>query len=120
MSDISRRGFLAYGVGTGAGLVVLGKTGTREGPISASSPLAAALASPALTKFTETLPIPPAIDLTSGGSTSLAMAPGSHQFHASLGAAATFGYGGAGYLGPTLLVRQGKPVSITFPNNLGT
>jgi FtsP/CotA-like multicopper oxidase with cupredoxin domain len=87
--------------------------------ISARSPLAAAQASPALTKFTETLPIPGAINLTGGGSPSLALAPGSHTFHAQLGAAATFGYGGASYLGPTLLVKQGQPVSITFSNNLG-
>lgn len=119
MSDVNRRQFLTYGLGAGAGLVVLGKAGTRAGPASASSPLAAALVSPALTKFTETLPIPGAIDLTGGGSQSLAMAPGSHQFHASLGAAATFGYGGASYLGPTLEVMQGVPVSIMFSNNLG-
>ena len=44
----------------------------------------AAAASPALTKFTETLPIPGAINLTGGGSQSLALASaGSHQFHAS-------------------------------------
>jgi spore coat protein A len=119
MSDVTRRRFLTYGLGAGASLVVLRKVGTHAGLISARSPLAAAQASPPLTKFTETLPVPPAIDLTGGGSPSLAMAPGSHQFHAQLGAAATFGYGGAEYLGPTLLVKHGQPVSITFPNNLG-
>lgn len=119
MSDVNRRRFLVYGLGAGASVVVLGRAGTRGSVISARSPLAAAQVSPALTKFTETLPIPGAIDLTGGGSPTLAMAPGSHQFHAQLGAAATFGYGGASYLGPTLLVKQGVPVSITFPNNLG-
>ncbi len=120
MSDVTRRRFLTYGLGAGASLVVLRKAGTRAGLISARSPLAAAQASPPLTKFTEQLPIPPAMDLTGGGSPSLAMAShSSHQFHAQLGAAATFGYDGADYLGPTLLVRQGQPVSITFPNNLG-
>jgi spore coat protein A, manganese oxidase len=120
MSEVTRRRFLAYGLGAGASLVVLRKVGTRAGLISARSPLAAAQASPALTKFTEQLPIPPAMDLTGGGSPSLAMAShSSHKFHFQLGAAATFGYDGADYLGPTLLVRQGQPVSITFPNNLG-
>lgn len=119
MPDLTRRRFLVYGLGAGASVVVLGKTGARGSVISARSPLAAAQASPVLTKFTETLPIPGAMNLTGGGSPTLAMAPGSHQFHAALGAAATFGYGGAEYLGPTLLVRQGQPVSITFPNNLG-
>jgi spore coat protein A, manganese oxidase len=119
MSDVNRRRFLVYGLGAGASVVVLGRAGARGSVISARSPLAAALASPALTKFTETLPIPGAINLTGGGSPTLAMAPGSHQFHAQLGAAATFGYGGASYLGPTLLVKQGVPVDITFPNNLG-
>lgn len=100
--------------------MVLGKAGTRAGPTSASSPLAAAQASPTLTKFTETLPIPGAMNLTGGGSLSLTMASSSsHHFHSQLGTAATFGYGDADYLGPTLLVRQGQPVSITFPNNLG-
>ena len=76
--------------------------------------------SPALTKFVDQLPVPPMVDLTGGGSRSLAMAPGSHRFHAELGPAATFGYGGASYLGPTLQVRRGVPVSLTFPNRLGT
>ena len=75
--------------------------------------------SPPLTKFVDQLPVPPMIDLTGGGSGSLAMAPGSHRFHAQLGQAATFGYGGASYLGPTLQVRRGVPVSLTFPNRLG-
>jgi FtsP/CotA-like multicopper oxidase with cupredoxin domain len=47
------------------------------------------------------------------------MAPGLHQFHAQLGSADTFGYGGASYLGPTLQVRKGVAVDITFPNSLG-
>lgn len=120
MSDVTRRRFLVYGLGAGAGVVVLGRAEARGSVISARSPLAAAQASPALTQFTEQLPIPGAIDLTgSVNSASLALAPGSHTFHAQLGAAATFGYGGASYLGPTLLVKQGVPVSITFPNNLG-
>ena len=119
MSDVTRRRFLVYGLGAGAGVVVLGRAEARGSVISALSPLAAAQASPALTKFTEQLPIPGAMDLTGGGSASLALAPGSQTFHAQLGAAATFGYGGASYLGPTLLVKQGVPVSIKFSNNLG-
>jgi len=70
--------------------------------------------------FTEQLPVPGTIILTGGGSQSLAMAPGSYSFHSLLGNASTFGYGGAPYLGPTLQVKQGVPVSITFTNSLGT
>jgi FtsP/CotA-like multicopper oxidase with cupredoxin domain len=115
--EISRRHLLGVGAAVGVGLLLPPLRGGSV--ISARSPLAAAQASPALTKFTETLPIPGAIDLTGGGSASLALAPGSHTFHGQLGAAATFGYGGASYLGPTLLVKQGQSVSITFLNNLG-
>jgi hypothetical protein len=51
--------------------------------ISARSPLAAALLSPVLTKFTEQLPVPGAIDLTGGGSPTLAMAPGRLEVRAT-------------------------------------
>lgn len=73
-----------------------------------------------LSKFTEQVPIPSVIDLTGGGSFNLAMEGSTHQFHASLPAAPTFGYGGASYLGPTFNVRRGKSISITASNDLGS
>lgn len=105
----TRRDVLELGAAVGIGLAVPWLwTGRRAG----AAPLPQA-------KFIDQLPIPPTIDLTGGGSRSLSMAVGSHHFHAQLGSATTFGYGGASYLGPTLQVRQNIPVSITFPNSLG-
>ena len=73
----------------------------------------------ALSKFTETLPIPPKLNMTGGGSLSLGMGPGMHQFHASLPATPTWGYGGAAYLGPTIEARRGVPITVNASNNLG-
>jgi FtsP/CotA-like multicopper oxidase with cupredoxin domain len=107
---LTRRQLLERGAAGGAGLVLL-----RMAPAAARPPGGI---SPRLRKFVDPLPVPPVIDMTSGGSRSLAMAPGTHRFHADLGPAATFGYGGASYLGPTLQVRRDVPVSLTFPNAL--
>ncbi len=72
-------------------------------------------ASPQITKFTEPLPT-----LYAGSSpSSLAIAPGLHSFHSSLGAGTTWGYGGLPILGPTIEVMRGTPLQITAVNNLG-
>jgi FtsP/CotA-like multicopper oxidase with cupredoxin domain len=47
------------------------------------------------------------------------MASSSHSFHSSLGAGPSWGYGGYDYLGPTIEVTRGTPVSINVVNNLG-
>ena len=72
-----------------------------------------------LTKFTEQLPIPPRLDMTGGGSLGLAMSAGVHQFHSQLPPTQTWGYGGAAYLGPTLEVRRGIPITVNAMNTLG-
>jgi FtsP/CotA-like multicopper oxidase with cupredoxin domain len=73
-----------------------------------------------LSKFTEQLPIPPAIDATGGGAFNLPMAPSMHRFHADLPLTPTWGYGGATYLGPTIEAKRYKPITIAAPNQLGT
>ena len=73
----------------------------------------------ALSKFTEQLPIPPKLDRTAGGIVELGMAPGFHQFHTDLPPAQTWGYGGAAYLGPTIEVRRGIPITVNATNSLG-
>jgi spore coat protein A len=108
---LTRRQLLERGAVGGAGLMLARTALTAAAPPAGISP--------ALTKFLDQLPVPPLIDLTGGGLRTLAMAPARHRFHAELGPAATFGYGGASYLGPTLQVRRGVPVSLTVPNRLG-
>jgi spore coat protein A len=71
-----------------------------------------------LARYVDALPIPPAIDLTAGGAVTLGMAAGTHQFHRDLPATTAFGYGGAGYLGPTILAKEGRPITVTWENNL--
>ncbi|NMG11853.1 multicopper oxidase domain-containing protein [Brasilonema sp. UFV-L1] len=101
----TRRQLLIASAGLGAGLLI-------PEMLKAKKTIAA---SPTLSKFTESLPI---LAPSSPPST-LAIASGSHSFHSSLQATSTFGYGGFSYLGPTLEVTRGKPVSFTAVNNLG-
>ena len=75
---------------------------------------------PQLTKFTEQLPIPPVLNAAGGGSFELPMAPGVHSFHADLPPATTWGYGGAGYLGPTFEARRGVPFEVMRPVSRAT
>jgi FtsP/CotA-like multicopper oxidase with cupredoxin domain len=72
-----------------------------------------------LSKFTEHLAVPPAVDLRHGGSHRFVMGNGLHRFHRALGLTPTLGYGGSPYLGPTLVTRRGVPVELTFVNELG-
>lgn len=71
-----------------------------------------------LTRYVDALPIPPAIDATAGGVFTLGMAAGTHQFHRDLLPTTAFGYGGAAYLGPTIVARSGVPITVTWQNNL--
>lgn len=104
----SRRQFIQLGMAAGAGIFL---------PLKWTIPLASA-ASPPLTKYIDPLPIPPMIPGT--GLTSLAMAPSAHSFHSNLGSGPTWGYGGATYLGHTIEVTRGTPISFTALNSLGT
>lgn len=80
--------------------------------------------SPALTKYMDLLPIPgqvaPTLNATTGfHELALSMANASYSFHSQLGLAQTLGYGGAPYLGPTIVARRGQPIKMTATNNLG-
>ena len=76
------------------------------------------MAAPGLTRYVDALPIPPAIDATAGGAFTIGMAEGAHQFHRNLLPTTAFGYGGAGYLGPTFVAKTGVPITVTWKNNL--
>lgn len=102
---LSRRHFIAASAGLGAGLLI---------PTMFQSKRTYA-ASPPITKFTELLPTP----FAGSPPSILAIAPSTHSFHSSLGAGATWGYGGASYLGPTIEVTRGVPLKLTVANNVG-
>jgi FtsP/CotA-like multicopper oxidase with cupredoxin domain len=112
---ITRRDFLKY---TG-----IGAAGTLFMPdVLFSSRRYSLMAQPrwSLSSFTETLPIPPMIDARGAGTAvELAMASGTHQFHSDLPAATTWGYGGAGYLGPTIHAMRNAPITLKATNALG-
>ncbi|MBV9383720.1 MAG: multicopper oxidase domain-containing protein [Streptosporangiaceae bacterium] len=116
---LDRRSLLRSGVTGAAAAVIVPSavriTGNRAGPSARPRPAAPA----GLSKFTELLAIPPVIDLRAGGSHMLTMGNGRQQFHRALGTTPTFGYAGAPYLGPILVVRRGVPVELTFVNQLG-
>lgn len=105
----SRRSFVQVTGAVGAGMLIPWKGRVSE--LFATPPVK-------LTKYVDALPIPPAIDMTSGGSVPLNMAAGSHQFHRDLLPTTAFGYGGATYLGPTIVAESGVPVTVTWTNGL--
>ncbi|TFI55016.1 hypothetical protein BLD44_006605 [Mastigocladus laminosus UU774] len=102
---VTRRQFMMTSAGLGAAFLV-------PAMFKAKRTIAA---SPQISKFTETLPIP----FPSGAPTSLTVASSSHSFHKNLGAGPTWGYGGADYLGPTIEVTRGVPLRLTVKNELG-
>ena len=106
----TRRGFVQVTGAVGAGMLIPWKGRVSE--LFAIPPLK-------LAKYVDGLPIPPAIDLRNNPTPhTIAMARGSHKFHRDLPATQAFGYGGAGYLGPTIVAQSGSPITITWVNNL--
>lgn len=87
-----------------------------------TNPIADAAAIP---KFVNQLPIIPRVDYTSGGSTTVYMGVGTHDFGLLPGTplnAVTWGYNISntfGYLGPTLVAKKDVPLTIQWVNNLG-
>ena len=105
------------------GMVMPGSTGGAGSRTDAVCPASAP--SPALTPFTEQLPVPQRIDVRSGTSARLVMRDGKHSFHADLPSTPTLGYAVAGstgpdvYGGPTIEARKGTPASVSVVNDLG-
>jgi len=111
MTSLTRRRFLQYGAAGGAALFVPW--------VDLARAAAPAGVTPNLRKYVDRLPVPPAIDVTGGGSYTIAAREfTSYSFHSQLGPARTWGYGGAPYLGPTLVARKDVPVTITWENEL--
>jgi FtsP/CotA-like multicopper oxidase with cupredoxin domain len=85
----------------------------------------AVAASPVFPHFTEQLPVPAAIDATTGAPVALTELAGKHKFSAKqLRPTPTWGYVPTGtapsdvYLGPTIEARRGVPVTVTVKNSL--
>jgi len=115
MTRMTRRRLLQYGAAGGATLLLPWRLAV-EPALAEAMP-----SSPNLTKYLDPLPIPPVLDLRGGGSPTIAMAQGTHQFHAQLpGPATTWGYGGAAYLGPTIEAQKDVPITVSWVNNLPT
>ncbi len=119
---VSRRDFMKAGALAGAaGLLPLdASVRSAEAAISPTLPPP----SPAVSQFTEQLPIPPIVTPGVGGAMTLSMENHTWSFHTQLGNTATFGYTvngvAIGYLGPTIVAQRGQAVTLTATNNLGT
>lgn len=125
---VTRRDFLKAGAAAGAGAAL--PIGLRTQYAQAAPPSPPPFT---ITKFVEALPIPGAIDKTAGGTMTLSIdsyqavagdLTTGHVFHSNpatneLLHASTFGYGGAHYLGPTIIAQRGVPIQVTNSNNLG-
>lgn len=116
----TRRDFLKLSSFTGAGLMFPIGQGSQY---AYAAPPFVPPVSPLLMKYMDQLPIPgqvvPTINSATGFSElSLSMSNASHSFHSQLGPAQTFGYGGATYLGPTIIARRGQPIKLTATNSL--
>ena len=113
---LTRRQLLKGGALAGASLMVpwrLGGWGAARGAeVSFLDPAS-------LIRFTDPLPIPPTWTTARLATEGLTMAPGMHRFSSQMGWTPTWGYGGAAYLGPTILAQSGTPVSFVARNRLG-
>jgi spore coat protein A, manganese oxidase len=72
-----------------------------------------------LNAFVDRLPVPPLWSADTLAARGLTMAEGRHTFHRKLRPSRTWGYGGLPYLGPTIEVAAGRPVSYVARNRLG-
>ncbi len=129
MSDVSRRRFLAYGLGAGASLAVPWTVGARVA--SAATGNISAAASPNLGKYLEPVPLPGrgivvATPTPSGtNSYSFKQVQISRQLHPKLPPTPLWAYddgsglsGQAGSFGMAVVAHTGMPVDVSFTNNL--
>lgn len=108
----TRRRFLQVGAATGGVLALP----VHWGRIAVAQPF---VDPEALARYVDPLPVPPVWTTGQLAARGLTMASSTHVFHRDLGPTPTFGYGGATYLGPTILARRGNPVTFVARNRLG-
>lgn len=116
---ISRRQVLGYSAVAASALAVPTSILNAGPGFAATSAVPDPLLAAGLTRFTEPLAQPPVWSATQLASRGLTMKEGVHRFHSQLGTTRTWGYGGVPYLGPTIQVASGRPVSYTARNALG-
>jgi FtsP/CotA-like multicopper oxidase with cupredoxin domain len=114
-SRLSRRQLLKSGTIAGAGLLVPWRL---AGWATARGATPAFLDPSTLTRFVDPLPIPPTWTTAQLAANGLTMAPGMHRFSSQMGWTPTWGYGGAAYLGPTIVAQSGTPVTFVARNRL--
>jgi spore coat protein A, manganese oxidase len=111
---LSRMEFLGIGAGAAAGVTLAGSGMatflTKE----------AQAASPRLTPFADTLPIP---SVLTGAIQSLTTDQSTHRFHRDLPKSTVWGYNDgvkkkSGYLGPTIEIQRNSTTTVNFKNNL--
>ena len=110
---LTRRQLLERGAVAGIGLAL---------PLQFRLPGAAAgvpVDGSALARYVDQLPIPPRWSARQLADRGLTMAEGTHRFHRDLAPCATWGYGGAAYLGPTIEADVGRPLRYVARNRLG-
>ena len=123
-------GFAASALSLAVGLpaVLAGTGGTMAMAAAPSADIDCGAANgptPAVSAFTETLPVPPKVDKRFNTTVlKLYMKAGAHSFSADLPATSTFGYSltptaGDVYGGPTIEARKGVPVKVQVSNKLG-
>jgi FtsP/CotA-like multicopper oxidase with cupredoxin domain len=116
-TSITRRQLLKGGaLAAGAFAIPLGRPGWRALADELPPPL---VDGSSLTRYLDSLPIPPTWSGAELAANGLTMAPGTHSFHTQLGESLTWGYGGAPYLGPIIDVPSGTPVEFVARNRLG-
>jgi spore coat protein A, manganese oxidase len=118
----TRRQFLKLGVAAGAGIVGYSLVG--EGWAKAATRTSR------LASFTQPLQVPPVLDMTAGGSFTLTATHLTRQLHPRLPQATNvWSYVSSkavdvnaapyrGFLGPTVVVRKGTPVTATYRNGI--
>ncbi len=120
--QMSRRTFMKV-AGASVGAVALG-VGLSKLEFLEPPERVQALKPVKLAKYIVALPIPPValagVNANYPGADyyELPIGQATHQFHTALPSAPTYGYGGASYLGPTIVATRNKEVVIKFTNNL--
>ncbi len=132
--ELSRREALWLGAATAAGVVLADVVvpsiahAEEAPPPGPPGPPPPPSYSPAFTRWIQPLAIPPVVDARRGGSWTMRMRSGSHQFHPERGGTVpTYGYTVDGvtrsvrdvYLGPTFEVMRGREVVVRAVNQLG-
>jgi FtsP/CotA-like multicopper oxidase with cupredoxin domain len=105
---LTRRGFIQATAAVFAGGML---------PVAEIEKAFAVAPAPALTPFSDPLPIPPVKSPVSGSAYALSVEATTHSYHADLPATDVWGYDGI-YPGPTFVATRGTPITVEVTNSL--